>query len=324
MTGFLTRTSTHLGVDRIFTSVTATALYENLFAVLQKDASAVSAGAVLANSYVVEAMVNAGAISQSKLKATSGEVSRSGPAGAGNSTLPGGAYGFYPQVKYVNSGGDGNAVDASIALNQTSTSYISSIYMDTNGTTVNDFVFAQQVYIQASPPYDLGNGAVPLFVFALVDSLGRIAATYSAEDPPWANNGPTNIRADFYDKDGRAFQVCRPRVNRAALLDPALRDAALEKLAEGPRVIEVTQALKQADMPLIPHPFIGNDLAGMTVVMLDPLSTLVAKLHEIQRSGESVCSLLHEGYVKVDNSALSAVAPPGTMPVAVNWEATKA
>lgn len=319
MTAFTTRTSTHLGVDRILTSVTATALYNNLLAAFEKDATATAAGVVLANSYVVEAMINAlavtegklgnSAVAQGKLKTTTGEVSSSVDA---NLTLPGGTYGFYPQV--LTNGGTAGAFQ--IGQGTTNLGYLTNIFLGA-GTSID--VRAQQRYIQASPPYDLGDGAVPIFVFALVDSLGKVVATYAAEDPPWANNGPTDIRPDFIGADGKAYQI-RHAINKAALLNPLTRDAELAKLDSEPLIVEVDQALKQADMPLIPHPFMGNDLTGRTVVLLDPVSSIVGKLHQMQGAGESLPSLFHGGYLKVDNLPLVRAAPPGVMPVAASWK----
>lgn len=48
MTAFTPRTSTHMGVDRILTSVTVTALYNNLIAAFEGDPSATSIGLQLA------------------------------------------------------------------------------------------------------------------------------------------------------------------------------------------------------------------------------------------------------------------------------------
>src|SRR3990167_709514 len=92
---------------------------------------------------------------------------------------------------------------------------------------------AQQRYVQASPPYNLGDGDVPLFVFVVVNSLGKIESTYVAQDPPWANNGPTNIQPDFIDLQGRKFRKTRNPLQdlkqRLQSPDLKIKIAALEE-----------------------------------------------------------------------------------------------
>ena len=49
-------------------------------------------------------------------------------------------------------------------------------------------------YINSSPPYDLGDGEIPLFVYAIVENATQNILDISASpDPIWAYNGPTNI-----------------------------------------------------------------------------------------------------------------------------------
>src|SRR3990167_7824477 len=96
-----------------------------------------------------------GSVTQAKLSTTTGEVST---AVATHLTLPGGTYGFYPQTKVA----DGTSVEARITLAITSTSYVTRIYLDPGTSSL---MSAQQRYVQASPPYNLGDGDVSLFVF---------------------------------------------------------------------------------------------------------------------------------------------------------------
>ena len=268
----------------------------------------------LVDAAVTEAKLGAAAVAQAKLKSTTGEVSTSSGTPT-NLTLPGGEYGFYPQLRVTGANGT-----AALAAAITSTSYATLIALS-NDAGGGETTRAQQRYIQASPPYDLGNGDIPIFAFVLVDSLGKIVGTYVAEDPPWAHNGPTNITPDFYDAQGRGWQYRRPRVNLATLRNPAARDAELARLNAAPQLVEVTQAVKQTDMPLIPHPFIfGNDLTGKTVVLLDPVGPMAARLHALHRAGESVSEILHADYLSIDNTPQVRQAPPGVMPVAVSWK----
>ena len=338
MTSFVTLTATNLGVDRVATSPTAFALYENLLAVLQKDATAIAAGAVLANSYVVTAMIaelnvtqgklaNA-AVGQAQLKTTTGEVSTTSATTL--LTLPGGEYGFYPTIR--SSASSANTFKALIggvdhfSHADLGTSYLTRIVL---GSSAAQTTFAQQRYVQASPPYDLGNGEVPLFVFALVDALGNILATYVAADPPWANNGRTIIRPEFMDAQGRGFRRRKvmPFTWQEAKNDPVKRAQFADQLANAPlELYEITQAVKQADMPLIPHPFQGNDLTGKTVVLIDPVSRIcegLLRMHEeFSSAPESVAELLHGDYLRLGNTPLPRSAPPGVIAVSANWKPT--
>jgi hypothetical protein len=249
-----------------------------------------SGGAALpAFRALVEADIGSLIVNQGALKTTSGAVSVNNTNA--NATLPGGTYGFYPQIK-----SDGSQAVQWHIGNTVGVSYVTNIRIDASGTS--DIGYAQQRYIQASPPYNLGNGDIPLFVFALVDGLGVIKATYTAPEPPWAYNGPTDIRPDYY-RNGNGFQRKRPSL------------AQLKAGVVPTEEIEITHAIKNADMDLIPHPFMFNDLTGLTVVMLDCICHLGEQMKMIHDCGESVSSLLHGGQLIIDNTPLSATSPKG-------------
>jgi hypothetical protein len=232
-------------------------------------------------------LTNCTGLPQAGLSTTTGAVSTTGAA---NLTLPGGTYGFYPQTKH-STGSGGETTTALIASALTSTSYVTAIHLTANTAGTAS---AQQRYIQASPPYDLGDGDIPLFVFAVVNSKGEVESTYVAEDPPWAHNGPTDIAPDFY-QDGRGYKRVRGKI------------------------IEVTKEFKNSDIGIVPHPFTLNDLTGKTVVLLDPVSDLMLSLREMNHSGESVCDLLHEGKLIVGNLPIARKTPRGVLPVDVKW-----
>ena len=195
-------------------------------------------------------------------------------------------------------------------------------------STPSGTIFGIQRYVTASPPYNLGDGEIPLFVFAAVHSGGQIAATWVAPDPPWANNGPTDIRPQLVDRQGRAFKFERPRIDGAKLRDPLTRDGELSKLDMPPQLVEITNAVKNADMPLIPQPFheiadvSGAPIPGLTIVLLDPVGSVTERLLRLHTEGESVGELMNESYIQLDNVPLIRQAPPGVMPVAPSWKVT--
>jgi len=87
---------------------------------------------------------------------------------------------------------------------------------------------------------------------------------------------------------------------------------------------EITQNIKNADMPLIPHPFDGNDLNGKTVVMLDPISDLTWQLAEMCDCHDqfNLNELLHNGRIVIDNTPISRAGPPGVPIVPFRWKNT--
>ena len=265
----------------------------------------------LTTDSVTQAIIAASAVGQAELKTATGNVSVMSSTLA-NLTLPGGEYGFYPRVWRTGSGSVSARI-VEVFNDNMATTFIALLNDPGTGTS-----FASQRYIQASPPYDLGDGEIDgSFIFAAVDAGGNIVMAYQAADPPWANNGPTSIRPTRTDPiTGRQYRRVLGLTSEVLRANPAQRAALLAGEAN-PAVteIEITQAVKQADMPLIPHPFIGNDLTGLTVVLADPMSPAMRLLHDMQQSGEDVLSLFAEGTFRFDNTELGRARPPGVMSV---------
>jgi len=212
-----------------------------------------------------------------------------------NAILPGGLYGFYPQT-----------YGGFVGL-------------------MNYQYHAKQQYIQSSPPYDLGDGEIPLFIFARMSKTGKIKSLYVAPDPPWANNGPTNISPDYVDAQGRGWKT-RLRDKEIPLSSEAW-ERRLEQI-KNPWDADlqfdiVDTSYKNSDMPLIPHPFIGNDLGEDVIVLIDPVSDLVydlSLLHiEMWRSNESVAGLCRK-YLAIGNEPLNRKGPAGVLTVAAKWK----
>ena len=137
--------------------------------------------------------IDSAAVGQGELKTASGAVSTTSTVGV-NLTLPGGAYGFYPQTKET-----GNGMTANMVLPdfQPGSTYVTNIGLKINSTGT---AFAQQRYIQSSPPYKIGDKEWGHFLYALVSSTGDIIAAYEAEDPPYAYNGPPQHEKDSIER----------------------------------------------------------------------------------------------------------------------------
>lgn len=315
MTTYTSIPDTDIDVDSPITTGLMTLLRDNPIAITEKAAGA----PVLANSYVVEAMLNASAVSQGKLKTTTGTVSTSGTA---NLTLPGGQYGFWPTLRDDQSGVGTVAADVRVYNgNLTATSTTSYIYISETGASSN--CEAQQRYVQSSPPYDIGDGQMAGFVFALMNKDGSIHSTYVAQDPPWANNGPTSVFPQYHKNiNGKpvGFRKVRKRAACAADVHSGKCTADdLFKYIEEEQ--EVTHDVKNADMAIIPHPFIGMETGGRKVVMFNPYDDFCDNLLKLHDDGESMAHVLLRGLVKVDNVEVPGKrSPKGVMIVGARFK----
>lgn len=297
-------TNAKLGTD----SVTADKIAANAVGASEISSAAVGQGEIAPN-----------AVGQSEIKEASGQVSTTS-ASFVRLTLPGGAYGFYPRTK-TSTGGALSEANIIGSLNFPITSFTTVISLKSNGGAI---LTAEQTYITASPPYDLGDGSIPLFVFCEMTKSGKIVSIYSAPEAPWHHNGPTNIMPTR-KASGKFYRL-------AATVDCPVREpgkdvAYARDMAKylkqiksgGTKEIEITQAIKNADMGLIPMPMEPG--VGNTVVMIDPMSEL---MHDIIRLGDvgevSIHDLLYSGALKIGNTKLERCGPPGVDVVSLRWK----
>ncbi len=196
-------------------------------------------------------------------------------------------------------------------METTSTSFITNIQLAINLTSAT--VTFKHKFVTASPPYDLGEGPVRGFVWALVDNgTGLVGSTKITETPPWINNGPTNLRPDFVDNKGKQFKnVLRRTITKAQLdANSALLNAYMAQY-ENPvfDLVEIDNDMKNADMGLVPHPWTAADLTGKTVVLLDPMLPLVSRLvGMVQFDNDDEISpgeLFHGGKISVSNTPIT-------------------
>lgn len=165
------------------TSTQMTQMFDNF--------AALAAGSSGAPALVVaEANISAAAVAQAKLKTSYGSVSAaySSPA---NATLPGGEYGFWVQV--MHSTGGGASTNASLAVNVTSTSFVTNIYLE---SVAGGTAYAQQRYVTSS-------GEVH-WVFVLRDKdTKNVLSIWEADDHPCFGNGgkPMLVPHPFPDFD---------------------------------------------------------------------------------------------------------------------------
>ena len=225
-------------------------------------------------------------------------------------TGPGGEYGFWPTVSRTS---DSNNALVSVVGTNTATGTYLQLPVSLGSTLLQRFTIgtfigtltARQRFVEACPPYDLGDGPVLGFLFHMVSKgSGKLLASYLAPDPPWANNGPTNIEPDYIDQKGKKLKEVT-RLKKGASLED---DDPFET-----ELIEVSCAFKNSDMGLIPHPFQGNDLSDNIIVLIDPMSKVVRNLETMKNSGDLPLDLFHDDYMRIDNTELKRGAPKGVV-----------
>lgn len=296
------------------------------------DEETADAGVTIEGVLIKDGVItSSNAIAQGSLKSTTGEVAVLGVATT-NITLPGGEYGFFPQFKIQTGatggwGKSGSSVSQLVAVTG-STSYVTTIKIDS--ITASKNFYTQQRYIQASPPYDLGNGEIPLFIYAVINnSTSEIESTYIAEDPPWAYNGKYRLNPQmmFSYKGNKYIKRNKiPFTREEALLD---KEKLLANMAaiRNPKVeaVLVTQERKNMGMVDVPHPFQGNDLTGKSIVLLDPCSNLCEDLHLLSKTYDEgvseVTQIINKGLLAIGNSHKKGlITPNGVIGVSVRWK----
>jgi len=277
-----------------------------------------------------EASMAASSVNQAALKTTTSEVSTNTSGGI-YLTLSGTEYGFFMMIRTTSAVTGKDTVHWSRIFDSTSysTSYVNRILL--NRTASGGTCYGRIRYVQASPPYNMGDGDVAVFIYALIDNAtGKIESMWEADDPPWAYGGPTCIIPTRMDGvTGKKFRkvnaYCHNNPNWKAKLGGTVleRDIVIQSVAGAKEIeIEIDHAYKNRDMNIMPHPFMGNSLVGKTLVMLDPVSDLDVQLSELKKQGQSILELFNEGYIKFDSNLtpLSRAKPNGVIAVGGSWK----
>ena len=72
-------------------------------------------------------------------------------------------------------------------------------------------------------------------------------------------------------------------------------------------------------MDLIPHPFPNADPLN-TLVLLDPVGT--EKLRSLHNDRDDIAGMFNDEYLRVDNTPLDAITPPGVIAHGFTWKDT--
>jgi len=273
---------------------------------------------------VTQTEIASAAVGQAELKTSNQDVTYTGSV-AGSATLPDyftltepkHTIGFELRGYSSHSTGTTGAVglqnaDASTSALITGNSstysafsrYMKTLRYNALGTSKTLSVDVDITYISSSPPYNLGDGEIPIFVFILLDEYNAPKGVITDVTPPWVYNGPTIARPDFY-QNGVGFRQEKTINEDTGEIETS--------------IIEITQDVKNADMNIIPHPFVAKD--SDKVLLLDPVSTI--ELLEIKNTGEKISHLIFGDYLRLDNTPISRAAPNGVTPTKFKWKNTQ-
>lgn len=176
------------------------------------------------------------------------------------------------------------------------------------GSYSNLTVESEWRYVEASGPFDIGDGDIPQFIYVLMKD-GVPSGVSACEIPPWAYNGPTDITPSRTSKAGGILRKYKniKRVNDSGDIE------SIE--------VEIDMERKNRDMNLIPHPFLIDDPLNSEVLILDPVETM--KLLEYRENGVKTSELIFKGYLKLDNSPINRAFPEGVTPCRFKWKNTQ-
>ena len=270
--------------------------------------------------------VNANAVGQSEIKAVAQALTQQFL----QFTATGGVYtlGFKMQER---SGNDREFIPRRVGNTDSSSEFSEWVFSAPNTSNNNGTI----QYINSSPPYDLGDGEIPLFIYGTVDnSTGELEGLSVSPDPTWAYNGPTNIVPTHYAEDGRIYRLRRDMSSHPRTLAQAkaLGEREFVEYLDAFAVAneyeeEITQEIKNADMELAYAPWrTGNPgIIGKTVVLFDPVSPVVLRLSELfihHDDEENPIGEIIKSYIKIGNTQLNRKGPSSLLIPSVKWKHT--
>lgn len=262
----------------------------------------------ITNLAVTEAKLAASVVAQGKLKTTTASGSTAfSPDTPFSVTLTGGTYSWWTL-----SGGDsGTGNGLGFSNGDLAAGVIGLVARGYSGSC-----FREERYVQASPPYRRR-----FFAYLAINGLGNIVHSSFATDPPYAYHGPTDITPQYF-RNGRPYRFIRKY--DGLLLPTALKDSASAKRffsgnsTVTQEEVEITLDYKESDIALFPHPFLGSDLSGLTIVQLELSDVIADRFAETCDLGcaSEIRKIALNNWLVIDNQPLSEPnAPPGIISV---------
>lgn len=277
-------------------------------------------------SGITGSQIAASTVAAGNLKTNTQEVSisRTSPGVATNTVVSTSTdYNFSPTVK-VNSAGNINLIKAyageASGFPSSFTGYL-TVYIDNGTSGVEKIVTAQARYVDSSPPHKINGVDYDDFVFLLLGKHGEVKGTCIDKNPPWFFNGPTNCR---YTKivNGRKYRTEREISNDVKALKITDIKSYLKEIRNAKLVdVEITEEIKNADMNIIPHPFVNPD--GKVIIVEPSQSGVYYDLCLARCHGETVPEII-ANYCKVDNTEIpTSGKPPGVAMHRIKWRNSK-
>jgi hypothetical protein len=331
MTSYTAITNAQIDPESPITTGLMTKMRDNPIAITEGAAGApLIQTAALDAAIVTNAKMATNAIKRDNLDTTTGTITFPVTTSLieDDGVLPGGQYGFYPRSK-ISAGAGTIAPKPTLSILQDMASLTTSFQaligyqgrLSSGGRTIS----VEQRYVQSSPPYDLGDGDVPLFVYVRLNEDQSLRGIWIAPDPPWTHNGRHRVRTDYVcPKTKKPMMRCKKHTHTMADVlakKISMQEFIMRRNSVKTEDVEVTMALKLQGMVDLPNPFV-NKREGVTTFLLDPVSDLMHELAKLHEEGEDIGQLIHDGFVDF-GSVLSRKTPPGIPARAMAWKNSK-
>jgi len=312
----------------ILTSSDMTSMDDNFDAITAGDSGAPKLTNAALNTALTQTQIAAAAVAQADLKSTTANQSSGSVASNGTFefTPTGGLFTFAGFV------GQNTAVTSTEHMRiRCHSSQQANLIRVKNNVGAAKTASLLTRFIQGSPPYNLGNGDIPLFVFLLLDKTTKeILGAELAEDPPWYAYGPHTL--GLYGKIEKYIGVWGRNLG-SILDDPKERDEVLLKLKklndlkiQALKKEPWSQQDKNIDMNIVPHLFNQYDSLKHDVVLVDPCGSIVETLSYMHKAmcledmkKESLIGLFENGKIKIKSPLRGVVCPKGVIPLGVEW-----
>lgn len=332
MTTYTAIPDSDIDPDSPVTSSLMTLLRDNPIAITEGSAGApnIQTAAYTAAS-VDQAAIGPSAVGQSELKSTTASQTVSVPNnGGGTVSLTGGSY-----TMFITAG-----VQATAGANDLANSMIGSLHSDGAVATKVGFsnnsiggaetVYVYSRYVQASPPWNHGNGDIALFVIIMRDKkTHEILGIYIAEDPPWAYHGTHDLHP-IIGKLQKKVGIWGMDTEKILLAGPSKELEIIEqgcvdideiiktgKIAEAIDGIEFSMEEKMCDCDKAPHLFHGFDSSKHEIIMIDPVSDFcdrLGALNSVYGHKARIVQDIESGDI-VLGVTVGAKSPKGIIPV---------
>lgn len=268
---------------------------------------------------VGSSQIDAGAVGQSEIASgavhraeldtgtDSGDLSTTGDVDF--QIISGGEYSFLPRTEVENDPSGGQTENSFWGIGGDTNGagpFGTQVSFRNDGSAGVQFGNFTSRFVNSSPPWDMGHGDILLFIFLRVNKDGVVTGTKTAEAPPWAYNGPTDIDGDVIVRDTSRKNTKKKmkyiQAPDTEVVIPPWRGGDPKKWDvdkfNNPEMVlvEVGQSIKNADMDIIPHPF-TNLREGEHVIFIDPYDSIMDQLTDLHQKGERLGKIFREGFL---------------------------